>query len=81
MILNVDGIALINPREIIVVKLVSVKYAWISTLKASSKGEVALTNLYTQQPGNISNVRLQTHFNTHPHAKRGPRSNAHITSS
>jgi hypothetical protein len=41
----------------------TVKYVWISTPKASSKGEVALTYLYTQQPGNLSNVRLQTHFN------------------
>jgi hypothetical protein len=40
-----------------------VKYGWISTPKASSKGEVALTYIYTQQPGNLSTVGLQTHFN------------------
>jgi hypothetical protein len=49
----------------------TVKYAWISTPKTSSKGEIILTYLYIQQPGNLNNVGLQTHFNTHPHAKRG----------
>jgi hypothetical protein len=46
--------------------------------KVNLKGEVALKYLYTQQFGNLSNVRFQTHFNTHPYAKRGPGSNAHI---
>jgi hypothetical protein len=41
-----------------------IKYILISTPKAGSKGEVVLTYLYTQQPGNLNNVGLQTHFNS-----------------
>jgi hypothetical protein len=47
--------------------LYHVKYAYISTLKVSLKNEVALTYLYTQQPENLSNMRLQTHFNKNNH--------------
>jgi hypothetical protein len=32
--------------------------------KASLKGEITLTYLYTQQPGNLNNMGFQTHFNT-----------------